>query len=163
MVGHKDLGHLQKKVTTDKNGRPVTVWVDPNKDVRNPREKALDDRRAQVGSAQGSETEKDRAKAQEIAQRHKEFEAELQNQRREGIVKKLPPPIRAIIRIYAKGKANVGGMLARVEEVLHDSVKVMLPSGSISVVPLQHIEFAKSGWEGPAEIVRVVKGLRAAK
>jgi ParB family chromosome partitioning protein len=133
--------------------------VDPNKDVRNPREKALDDRRAQVSSAQGSETEKDRAKAQEVAQRHKEFEAELQNQRREGIVKKLPPPIRAIIRIYAKGKANVGGMLARVEEVLHDSVKVMLPSGSVSVVPLQHIEFAKSGWEGPAEIVRVVKAL----
>ncbi|EQA55363.1 hypothetical protein LEP1GSC052_0049 [Leptospira kmetyi serovar Malaysia str. Bejo-Iso9] len=50
------------------------------------------------------------------------------------------------MRVYAKGRANVGGMLAKVREVASDGKSVVceLASGKTYSLPIEHLEFAKS-------------------
>lgn len=157
MVTHKDYGKLIKKQVQGKDGKMHTVYVDPRKGVEVPREAALKQRREQLSQARGPEREQDRAKQKEIAGRFRQFEQALEEQKRRGL-QKMPPIKGAIMRIYAKGKANVGGMIAQVQEVVGNVARVMLPSGTVSEVPFDHLEFAKAQYS-PAEELKIRKAL----
>jgi uncharacterized protein YciI len=91
-------------------------------------------------------SEEDKKKIEEITKRHKEFENKAKEQRRIfGSGPQLPKP-GIIMRVYAKGKVNVGGMLAEVQRIAEDgkSVFAMLTSGKTYEFPLEQLHFAKS-------------------
>ncbi|EMO66441.1 hypothetical protein LEP1GSC132_2473 [Leptospira kirschneri str. 200803703] len=119
-----------------------------NEDIRIPREKKIDqakhDRNKINYQKEISEKEKIEIKQREI--RHKNFEEEIKEQRRlYGSGPKIPKP-GLIMRVYAKNKVNVGGMLAKVKEVAKDGKTVLceLTSGKTYTIPIEHLQIAKS-------------------
>ncbi|EMO54776.1 hypothetical protein [Leptospira noguchii] len=119
-----------------------------NEDIRTPREKKIDqakhDRNKITYQKEISEKEKIEVKQREI--RHKKFEEEVREQRKSyGNGPQLPKP-GLIMRVYAKNKVNVGGMLAKVKEVAKDGKTVIceLASGKTYSVPIEQLQIAKS-------------------
>ncbi|TGM04870.1 hypothetical protein EHQ76_07450 [Leptospira barantonii] len=119
-----------------------------NEDVRTPREKKIDQARHDRNkvSYRFEKSKEELQKEKEISERHLKFESEAKEQRRAyGSGPKLPKP-GMIMRVYAKGRANVGGMLAKIKEVASDGKSVVceLTSGMTHTLPIEHVEFAKS-------------------
>lgn len=120
-----------------------------NEDVRVPREKKIDqakhDRNKINYQKEISEKEKIEIKQREI--RHKKFEEEVREQRKSsyGSGSQIPKP-GLIMRVYAKNKVNVGGMLAKVKEVAKDGKTVLceLASGKSYTIPIEQLQIAKS-------------------
>ncbi|TGJ99914.1 hypothetical protein EHO57_13975 [Leptospira langatensis] len=131
----------------DALGRNITHWVKPG-DVETPRERkvlqAKEQRnRIQHTTARDPKVEK---QIQEMTDRHKQFEEEARKQRRTyGSGPQVPKP-GMIMRVYAKGKVNVGGMLAKIKEIAEDGKTAIceLTSGKTYPMPLDQLQFAKS-------------------
>ncbi|PJZ87614.1 hypothetical protein CH368_15965 [Leptospira levettii] len=155
--GKKDYGKLVKKKVQGKDGKTHTVYVNPDKDKqkdgRTPREKEVDKRKAwkqkqeSLKSRPQDPKELIEKQMEETRKRHLEFERMAAEQRRSGYGRgpAVPKP-NTVMRVYAKGKANVGGMLAKVEQVLNDGREVMvqLASGKYYTMPVEQLQFAKS-------------------
>jgi len=138
---------LIKKVITDKNGRRQTKWVRPDEPTT-PKEKQQAEAKAQRKQFRDlpKHSPEDQKKVEEILQRHKDFEDKAKEQRRVyGPGPMLPKP-GLIMRVYAKGKVNVGGMLAEIKQVANDGKTVIaqLTSGKTYSFPLDQLQFAKS-------------------
>lgn len=138
---------LIKKVITDKNGRRQTKWVRPE-EPDTPKEKKQAEAKAQRKQFRDlpKHSPEDQKKVEEILQRHKDFEVKAKEQRRVyGPGPMLPKP-GLIMRVYAKGKVNVGGMLAEIKQVANDGKTVIaqLTSGKTYSFPLDQLQFAKS-------------------
>jgi len=138
---------LVKKQIIDKTGRKQTKWVKPedsgNTPIEKKRETAKQERK-KITHLQHSE--EDKKKIEEMTKRHKEFEEKAKQQRRDfGTGPKLPSP-GMVMRVYAKGKVNIGGMLAQIEKIAEDGKTVIarLTSGAVHEFQLDHLEFAKS-------------------
>ncbi len=119
-----------------------------NEDFRNPREKRIDqakhDRNKINYQKEFTQKEKIEAKQREI--RHQKFEEEVREQRKTyGSGPQIPKP-GLIMRIYAKNKVNVGGMLAKVKEVTKDGKTVLceFASGKTYSIPIEQLQIAKS-------------------
>ncbi|AGS80467.1 hypothetical protein [Leptospira alstonii] len=117
-------------------------------DTLTPREKKVEQARHERNKISYSKnlSEKEKTLIEEMTQRHLQFESEAKEQRKTyGSGPKIPKP-GMIMRVYAKGKVNVGGMLAKVKEIAHDGKTVVceLTSGKIYSLSLEHLEFAKS-------------------
>lgn len=137
---------LVKKQIIDSRGRNQTKWVRPN-EVQTPIERKRDEAKNQRKKVSHlNHSEEDKKKIEEITKRHKEFENKAKEQRRVfGSGPQLPKP-GIIMRVYAQGKVNVGGMLAEVQRIAEDgkSVFAMLTSGKTYEFPLEQLHFAKS-------------------
>ncbi|EMJ64536.1 hypothetical protein [Leptospira sp. P2653] len=151
MFSNANTALVKKKVTVHgKNGDYQAFRnTKANEDVRTPREKKIDHARSERNriNYKNEKSEKEIQREKEISKRHLEFESLSKEQRRTyGTGPKLPKP-GMIMRVYAKGRANVGGMLAKIKEVAHDGKSVVceLTSGVTHTLPLEHLEFAKSG------------------
>lgn len=155
--GKKNYSKLQKKTVVGKDGKKHTVYYDPNKgqtkDGRTPKEKEIA-KRKEFKAKQDSikERPKDdpevlKKQIEETKARHKEFEELAKKQRKMGWGSGpvIPKP-NTVMRVYAQGKANVGGMLAKVEQVLNNGqdVMVQLASGKYFTMPIGNLQFAKS-------------------
>ncbi|TGM99692.1 hypothetical protein [Leptospira yasudae] len=117
-------------------------------DVLTPREKKIEVAKQKRNRIQHTNTHSEREKKliEEMTVRHKTFETEIREQRKTyGSGPKIPKA-GMIMRVYAKGKVNVGGMLAKVKEVASDGKSVVceLTSGKTYSLPIEHLEFAKS-------------------
>lgn len=117
-------------------------------DVLTPREKKVETAKNQRNRIQHTSihSEKEKKLIEEMTVRHKSFETEIREQRKTyGSGPKLPKA-GMIMRVYVKGRANVGGMLAKVREVASDGKSVVceLTSGKTYSLPIEHLEFAKS-------------------
>lgn len=145
MQGRKDISKLERREVQGRDGRRHVVYVDPNKDGRTPVERKRDDRRdtkaRQDRAGYAAETAEDRQKRKQTVERHLEFEKTLKEQRRSG---KNDFAAGRVVRVYAQGRVNVGGMLARIESTDGKTAKVMLPSGSVQEVQIQHLQIAKA-------------------
>ncbi|WP_442915952.1 hypothetical protein [Leptospira sp. GIMC2001] len=130
----------------DSRGRRQTKWVRPQ-DVQTPIEKKREQAKTQRKKVTHlNHSEEDKKKIEEITKRHKEFENKAKDQRRQfGSGPQLPKP-GLVMRVYAKRKVNVGGMLAEVQRIAEDgkSVIAMLTSGKTYEFPLEQLHFAKS-------------------
>lgn len=137
---------LVKKQIIDSRGRRQAKWVRPN-EVQTPIEKKREEAKTQRKKISHlNHSEEDKKKIEEITKRHKEFENKAKEQRRVfGSGPQLPKP-GIIMRVYAQGKVNVGGMLAEVQRIAEDgkSVFAMLTSGKTYEFPLEQLHFAKS-------------------
>lgn len=145
MQGRKDISKLERREVQGRDGRRHVVYVDPTKDGRTPIERKRDDRRdtkaRQDRAGYASETAEDREKRKQTVERHLQFEKALKEQRRSG---KNDFAAGRVVRVYAQGRVNVGGMLARIESTDGKTAKVMLPSGSVQEVQIQHLQIAKA-------------------
>ncbi len=139
-------GLVQKKII-DKTGRKQTKWVRPGEvstPIEKKREEAKQQRRRQVSLPNHSD--EDKAKIETMISKHKEFENRAREQRRVyGSGPMLPKP-GLIMRVYATGKVNVGGMLAEIKKVAEDGKTIFaeLTSGKVYSFPIDQLQFAKS-------------------
>jgi len=137
---------LVRKQIFDKNGKKQTKWVKPGEagtPIEKKREQAKQERK-RITHLQHSK--EDQEKIEEMTKRHKEYEDKAKEQRREfGSGPKIPKP-GMVMRVYAKGKVNIGGMLAQIEKIAEDGKTVIarLTSGAVHEFSLDHLEFAKS-------------------
>jgi hypothetical protein len=148
----RNYGKLVKKQVTGKDGKTHTVWVDPNKGKHSEKDskvqqktqnkKAIKD----TNEKQPIHSEKEIAKIKEITQRHTEFETQLKDQRKAYGDGPAMPKVGAIMRVYAKGKANIGGMLGKIKNIAKDgkSAIVQLTSGGFYSFPMTDLQIAKS-------------------
>ncbi|PJZ51540.1 hypothetical protein CH380_19855 [Leptospira adleri] len=141
---------VKKKVLVHGKGGDYMAFrnTKTGNDVLTPREKKVEFAKHQRSRIQHTSvhSEKEQALIKEMTARHKAFETEAREQRKTyGAGPKLPKP-GMIMRVYAKGKANVGGMLAKVKQVAEDGKTVIceLTSGKTYSLPIDHLEFAKS-------------------
>ncbi|ULH30881.1 hypothetical protein FH586_22405 (plasmid) [Leptospira weilii] len=141
---------VKKKVLVHGKGGDYMAYrnTKTGSDVLTPREKKVEVAKNQRNRIQHSSlhNEKEKVLIQEMTERHKAFETEAREQRKTyGAGPKLPRP-GMIMRVYAKGRANVGGMLAKVKQVAEDGKTVIceLTSGKTYSLPIDHLEFAKS-------------------
>ncbi|MCG6170217.1 hypothetical protein [Leptospira sanjuanensis] len=150
MFSNSNTTLVKKKVTVHGKSGDYQAYrnTKAGEDIRTPREKKIEEakkaRNRVSYSKEKSDAEVKREK--EIAERHLKFESEIKEQRRTfGAGPKLPKP-GMIMRVYAKGRANVGGMLAKIKEVAADGKSVVceLTSGMTHTLPIEHLEFAKS-------------------
>ncbi|TGM87885.1 hypothetical protein [Leptospira licerasiae] len=141
------VGLIAKKIP-DSLGRNITHWVKPGQDIHTPREKKIQEAKQERNRIQHN-VKKDptiETQIKEMTDRHLQFEKEAREQRRSyGFGPKIPKP-GMIMRVYAKGKVNVGGMLAKVKEIASDGKTIVceFTSGKSYSLPLEHLEFAKS-------------------
>ncbi|TGK41215.1 hypothetical protein [Leptospira andrefontaineae] len=140
-------GLIAKKIP-DSLGRNITHWVKPGQDIHSPREKKIQQAKQERNRIQHNVKKDPKVEAQikEMTDRHLQFEKEAREQRRSyGSSPKFPKP-GMIMRVYATGKVNVGGMLARVKEIAADGKTIIceFTSGKFYSLPIDHLEFAKS-------------------
>ncbi len=150
MFGNSKNTLVKKKVTVHgKNGDYQAFRnTKANEDIHTPREKKIDQARQDRNriSYRKEKSQEEIQKEKEISKRHLEFESLSREQRRTyGSGPKLPRP-GMVMRVYAKGRANVGGMLAKIKEVAKDGKSVVceLTSGMTHTLPIEYLEFAKS-------------------
>jgi hypothetical protein len=157
LFGKKDYSKLQKKQVTGKDGKKHTVYVDPNKDAKSEktkkekeaeeRKKWKEDQKKHDSRRPNLEAE-EKKKIEEAKARHIAFEELAKDQRRNGYGTRPPtdPKPGVVMRVYAKGKANVGGMLAKVHKVLDDGKTLMveLSNGHFHQFPIDYLQVAKA-------------------
>ncbi|MDO6383296.1 ATP synthase subunit B family protein [Leptospira santarosai] len=150
MFGNSKNTLVKKKVTVHgKNGDYQAFRnTKANEEISTPREKKIDQARQDRNriSYRKEKSKEEIQKEKEISKRHLEFESLSREQRRTyGSGPKLPRP-GMVMRVYAKGRANVGGMLAKIKEVAGDGKSVVceLTSGMTHTLPIEYLEFAKS-------------------
>lgn len=143
-------GLVKKKVVIHGKAGDYMAFRDVRTDqkVLTPRERKVEHAKHERNRIQhiAHRSDKEVAQIKEMTARHKQFEEEAKVQRKTyGAGPKLPRP-GMIMRVYARGKANVGGMLAKVREVASDGKSVIceMTSGKTYSLPIDHLEFAKS-------------------
>ncbi|TGM05962.1 hypothetical protein EHQ76_06765 [Leptospira barantonii] len=150
MFGNQNQNVVKKKVLVHGKTGDYQAFRNTkvNEDVLTPREKKIEQAKRDRNriSYKSEKSKEELKKEKEITDRHLQFESLAKEQRRTyGSGPKLPKP-GLIMRVFAKGKANVGGMLAKIKEVASDGKSVVceLTSGGTHTFPIEHLEFAKA-------------------
>ncbi|AGS80863.1 hypothetical protein [Leptospira inadai] len=147
LSGSPHPGLIPKKIQ-DSRGRNITHWIKPGDNSLTPRERKVQDAKHARNSIEhtNQRSEKEKKLIKEMAERHMAFEEEAKNQRKTYGSGPQLPVVGRIMRVYAKGKVNVGGMLCKIKEIASDGKTAIceLTSGKTYEFPLDHLQIAKT-------------------